>query len=240
MPEGTIEGSAEEVGAEVVPAETRTLFRTQDPAEVVERATEAANALRGVLTNQKLTNRISGREHVKVEGWTTLGSMIGVFPVCEWTRETPDGYLARVVARTLDGRVIGAAEAECTRSEKRWGDADPYAIRSMAQTRATSKALRAPLGFIVTLAGYEATPDEEIPREEREGPTFGPEYTGDKMPEALARLLDGDAASIFTNWLGGEAGYVPAIVARSVLKLASLAEPKDADEADEPQDLPAG
>jgi hypothetical protein len=33
----------------------------------------------------------------------------------------------------------------------------------MAQTRATSKALRVPLGFIVTLAGYEATPEAEIP-----------------------------------------------------------------------------
>jgi hypothetical protein len=33
----------------------------------------------------------------------------------------------------------------------------------MAQTRATSKALRVPLGFIVVLAGYEATPEEEMP-----------------------------------------------------------------------------
>ena len=31
----------------------------------------------------------------------------------------------------------------------------------MAQTRSTSKALRLPLGFVVALAGYEATPAEE-------------------------------------------------------------------------------
>jgi hypothetical protein len=36
----------------------------------------------------------------------------------------------------------------------------------MAQTRATSKALRQPLGFVMTLAGYAATPAEEMPREE--------------------------------------------------------------------------
>ena len=32
----------------------------------------------------------------------------------------------------------------------------------MAQTRAQSKALRQPLGFVVSLAGYETTPAEEV------------------------------------------------------------------------------
>jgi hypothetical protein len=36
----------------------------------------------------------------------------------------------------------------------------------MAQTRAVSKALRAPLGFVMTIAGFEATPQEEMPPEE--------------------------------------------------------------------------
>jgi hypothetical protein len=40
---------------------------------------------------------------------------------------------------------------------------DDYALRSMAQTRALSKCLRAPLGFIIQLAGFAATPAEEIP-----------------------------------------------------------------------------
>jgi hypothetical protein len=35
----------------------------------------------------------------------------------------------------------------------------------MAQTRATAKALRLPLGFIVSSAGNEATPAEEMPRD---------------------------------------------------------------------------
>ena len=33
----------------------------------------------------------------------------------------------------------------------------------MAQTRATSKALRQPLGFVITLAGFDPTPAEEMP-----------------------------------------------------------------------------
>ena len=46
-----------------------------------------------------------------------------------------------------------------------WAKADDYAIRSMAQTRATSKALRMPLGFVMELAGFDATPADEIPTE---------------------------------------------------------------------------
>ena len=143
-----------------------TLFRTDDPEEVVERASKVAAALKKVITGQKLATRISGREHVRVEGWQTLGTMLGVTAVCTWTRKVGDdesgGWEARVEARTLDGRVIGAAEAECLRAESKWKNRDSYALRSMAQTRATSKALRSVLSFVVTLAGYDPTPAEEM------------------------------------------------------------------------------
>lgn len=164
-----VEGQAEEVGSElaVAPQAPATLFRTDDPAKVLERATETANALKSVLQRQNLTTTIQGREHVRVEGWQTLGAMLGVTPVCTWTRPTGDGdgWEARVEARTLDGRVIGAAEAECLRSESTWKSRDDYALRSMAQTRATSKALASVLRFVVTLAGFDGTPAEEMPRD---------------------------------------------------------------------------
>src|SRR5262249_12674617 len=87
----------------------------------------------------------------------------------EWTRPLEDGsgWEARVEARTLDGRVVGAAESMCSRSESTWARRDEYALRSMAQTRAISRALRAPLGQIVTLAGYEPAGAEEIPDESK-------------------------------------------------------------------------
>jgi hypothetical protein len=93
--------------------------------------------------------------------------MLGVFPVCVWTRQMEDGWEARVEARTRAGEIVGAAEAECLRSEKTWANRDDYALRSMAQTRATSKALRQPLGFVMQLAGFNPTPAEEMPRPER-------------------------------------------------------------------------
>lgn len=187
-----IEGSAEEIGSELIPMpETHpptTLFRTDDPVEVVQQASRVADALKGVITSRKLATSIQGRDHVRVEGWTTLGSMLGVVPVVEWSRPVASterrfirrekvdrawkqverkgsDWEARVTARTLDGRVIGAAEATCSREEQTWAERDDYALRSMAQTRATSKALRGPLGFVVTLAGYDATPAEEMPHD---------------------------------------------------------------------------
>jgi len=142
------------------------LFGTADPRRSLERMAEFASALVEVVRDRRLSVRIQGKEHLTVEAWSTLGAMVGVFAVIEWTKvnETEDGYVARAVARTLDGRVVGAAEGECSRSERTWSTRDPYALRSMAQTRAMSRALRAPLGQIVVLAGYEPTGADEMPR----------------------------------------------------------------------------
>lgn len=160
---------------EVRPASSPTLFGTSDPVEVIEGATRIATPLAGIVRKQGLAVNIQGREHVKVEGWTLLGSMLGVFPVIVWTRKMENGWEARCEARTRDGAIIGAAEAECTRDENQWSleptgrngkklqPRDDYALRSMAQTRATSKALRMPLGFVMELAGFAATPAEEMP-----------------------------------------------------------------------------
>jgi hypothetical protein len=141
-----------------------TLFGTSDPRVALERMADVATALVDVIRDRKLIARISGREHLTAEAWTTLGGMLGVVPVVAWTRPVDDGsgWEARVEARTLDGRVVGAAESMCTRSEQNWRNRDEFALRSMAQTRAIGRALRAPLGQIVRLAGYDPTGAEEM------------------------------------------------------------------------------
>jgi len=57
-----------------------SLFGTNDPAEVVQAAKRAATPLVDVIRSQKLSVKIGPSEHVRVEGWTLLGSMLGVFP----------------------------------------------------------------------------------------------------------------------------------------------------------------
>jgi len=168
-----IEGEVvEELAKAGLPVERHTpsinLFGDTSPVEVIAKATEVATALASVIEDKQLFTQIKDKKHVRVEGWTLLGSMLGVYPIIEWTRPLSNGWEARCVAYTRDGAVVGAAEAQCLNTEGRpWNTADGYALRSMAQTRAVSKALRHPLGFVVTLAGYDATPEAEAFRDDQ-------------------------------------------------------------------------
>ena len=160
-------GNGEIVEAVVVQSQELApagLFKTDDPVEVVERATRVADSLKDVIKQRELYTMIQGKPHVRVEGWQLVGAMLGVTAVCVETVEVDGGWKATVEARTADGRVIGSASALCTKAEKRgpWKSADDYARLSMAQTRATSKALKGPLGFVISLAGYQTTPAEEM------------------------------------------------------------------------------
>ena len=140
---------------------------SDDPEQLVKRAAKIANALKPIIDGKKLYSNIGGKKYVRAEGWTTLGAMLGVFPyVARVDRiASEDGEIAfnaRVELRTVNGQVISAAEAMCSSTEKNWKGRDTFAIESMAQTRATGKVLRLPMAWIMTLAGYEATPAEEM------------------------------------------------------------------------------
>lgn len=150
--------------------ERRELFGTSDPVAVVGSAARIATELARVVDEKGLYQTISGKKHVRVEGWTLLGSMLGVFPDVVWTHRLDDGWEARCEARTKDGTLVGSAESECMRSETRWAGKDDHALRSMAQTRAVSKALKMPLGFVFSMAGYETTPAEEMAHEPEPAP----------------------------------------------------------------------
>jgi len=132
-----------------------------------------------------------------------------------------------VEARTLGGQVVGAAEAECLRDERNWSDRDDFALRSMAQTRATSKALRLPLGFVVTMAGYDATPLEEMsaeaaprpsppkaepppPRRQKGEPAWidEPMNYGRKHPERTWRYM-ADNHPDYLEWMRDKAERIP-------------------------------
>ena len=215
-----IEGEIVDEQHETLPAvrdtQSPTLFGTDDPVKVIEGATRIATPLAGLVRKQGLSVNIQGREHVKVEGWTLLGSMLGVFPVVVWTRKMENGWEARVEARTRDGAVIGAAEAECTRDENQWSleptgrngnklpARDDYALRSMAQTRATSKALRMPLGFVMELAGFAATPAEEMTSDGRDADPHG--FAGARADNVLASEKQKDYIRSLAKKLNLDAG----------------------------------
>lgn len=147
------------------------VFATRDPGQMIEQATKVADALMGLVEKRGLKSTIGGKDYLQVEAWTTLGVMVGCTARTEWTRPVSDGWEAAVEVVNSSGMVIGRAEAECLRSERNWKTRDDYALRSMAQTRAMGKALRMPLGWIAVLAGYAATPAEEMAAEATERPS---------------------------------------------------------------------
>jgi hypothetical protein len=165
----------EVVDAEFAPLAVReeqtqapALFGTTDPVESITRMGAVADALKGVLVGKKLISNIQGKEYVQVEGWQLLAGMLRVSAVIEWTKPIEGGgWESRCIVRDPSGNTIGAGEGQCSREERTWTKRDGYALRAMAQTRATSRALRNVLGFIVTLAGFSPTPAEEMPRDSK-------------------------------------------------------------------------
>ncbi len=207
---------AEVVGGELVTLEQHgvSLFGTNDPVETMQKAGDVAAALKDVLVKQNMTTTIRGKTHVNVEGWTTLGSMLGIVPVIVWTREIDGGWEARAEARTMTGHVVGAAEAMCVAAEGgNWGPkATSNARRAMAQTRAMSRALRGPLGFVVTLAGYQATAPEEMPEEPAPAPISADRAAnvGLLIHEKLQAGMDPGKLSLFWSQAGAHADTINA------------------------------
>jgi hypothetical protein len=200
-----------------------TLFGTNNPAEALAQMTEVATTLADVVRAQNLVVSIGQSEHVRVEGWTFLGSLLGVFPVVVWTHpvmrdDVQVGWEARVEARTRTGEVVGAAEAECLTDERTWKGRDDYARRSMAQTRAVSKALRHPLGFVMQLAGFHPTPVDEVPTVDMSDPDipFGDDAGPQNMPPEPKLISAAQRTRLFT--IAGNAGVDETVLRAIVLE----------------------
>ena len=141
----------------------RELVLEGDPEQQLAFAKKAATALMKVVKPVK----IAQKDYLQFGGWQTLGRFFGATVGVEWSKRIEEGngkllgYEARAVVHQ-HGEVISSAEAVCMKTERRWGSADEYAIKSMAQTRASAKALRNAFGWVAELAGLESTPAEEM------------------------------------------------------------------------------
>lgn len=136
------------------------------PSDVIAEATEQAEALQKVIESQQLFSTISGRRYVQVEGWTTCLALRGIMArqVGHPIKLDGGGYLGEAeLVRISDGMVLGRATGICgTEGDGHWPGRPAYAQASMAVTRATGKAARLAFSWVMTLAGFEATPAEEM------------------------------------------------------------------------------
>ena len=136
------------------------------PNSVISEAQEMANALYGVVEKQHLYMDIGGKKYLQLEAWQLLGKFCNVHGVVESVQSVEyfgaKGFEAKAVVRDSDGVVIAAAEAVCLDDEQNWKGKPWFQLKSMAQTRSLSKAYRSTLSFVVSIAGYAATPLEEM------------------------------------------------------------------------------
>ena len=134
------------------------------PAQEIAHASAIATQLASIIEKKKLYKTIGKKKHVYVEAWTAAAALRGVTPREVSNEKQEDGsYIAKVELVNAQDRVIGAASAECGGPEEPlWQGRPPYARRSMAATRATSKVCRLCFSWIMVLEGYSGTPAEEM------------------------------------------------------------------------------
>lgn len=176
--------TAEIIEGEVVEVESRALTVVEpasglaraasSPEDLIELATRMATALARIVEKQKLYAVIQGKKYPQVEAWSTIGRMDNVVAREEGNpvRHDDGSYEAAVqLVRLSDGAVIGRASAICgTPDDQPWAKRPEPSRRSMAVTRATSRAFRQQYSWIMALAGYEPTPADEMPQHEPEPP----------------------------------------------------------------------
>ena len=157
---------------EALPAIYTELKITTAPAEVLDQARQAARALTDVIKNKANPVRFRGETYLEFEDWQTVGrfynvtaKVVDVQPI-----EVGESHGFRATADAMrDGVAISSAVAMCLNDEANWRGKPMAQLMSMAQTRASAKALRNVLAWVVVLAGYKPTPAEEMPRDDDGG-----------------------------------------------------------------------
>jgi hypothetical protein len=123
---------------------------------------QMAVVLRDFIAKNELSLVIAGRPYIFVEGWQFAGGLMGLTPRITEVRELgPDRWLAKAELYDRSGKLVATGFASCSKEEYKKKSFDEYAILSMAQTRAIGKAYRTVIGWVVKMAGFEATPAEE-------------------------------------------------------------------------------
>lgn len=146
--------------------EPREVMIINNPESTIALATNTSDVLSRVIKDKGWSVNIQGKQYPQVEAWQTVGKFFGYSAKTEWTKYVEygnvKGFEARVVIVDKDGKEVGGAETSCMNDEKTWATRPLHTLKSMAQTRAVSKAYRQILSWVMVMAGYQPTPYEEV------------------------------------------------------------------------------
>lgn len=165
-PKGEVKKIEEHKEKGLVPQEKSraeiAIVRPLTQNQIIEAAASTSKLLVDVIEKANLYSMIQQKKYVRVEGWETLGALLLCSSEIVKSEEYKNGYRAEAIIKNQDGKVISNGIGICLRSEKNWANRDDFAICSMAQTRAIGKAYRLGFAWIMSLAGYEVCPVEEM------------------------------------------------------------------------------
>jgi hypothetical protein len=172
--------------SELVEYSGADLAISRSPDAVLAEASLVGKAVeRLVKQRPDLVQVIGGRKHPRFELLQIVGSMFRLTTRVRETRHIICGDVEgwEAIAEAVhvpSGQIVSVAEGMCTTDEPDWAVRPKYEWRngrrekigevsvtshqrrSMAQTRACSKALRLAIGWVLGMAGYEATAAEEV------------------------------------------------------------------------------
>jgi len=183
----------------------------RDPEAVLAEAQKAAAALKRVVDQKANPVKFNGKTYLDYNDWQTLGMFYGItakvkavrpisFDLDEDTKVT--GFEADAVA-LRGGEEIGGVTAMCLSDEPNWRSKPLFQLSSMAQTRASAKALRSVLGGVVVLAGYEATPAEEMVTVGEATSTIPPPQPKTRKPAAPVQVTQANQPTDNVQVLAG-------------------------------------
>lgn len=192
------------------------------PEIILAEAHKAAVALQDVIKNKKDPVMMNGQQYLEYEDWQTVGRFYGITAKVESVEfvqyGSVRGFSASAVALRGDGFELSRATGDCLSDEPKWSSKPKYEwrdkegggrekfqvgeepvplfqLKSMAQTRACAKALRNVLAWVVVLAGYKATPAEELERErDQDGGGGQPRSAGSGRTEAAQGSSGGQSS----------------------------------------------
>ncbi len=165
--------------------DSEQLALQREPKLILSEAKKAADALQEIIRGKKKPVIFNGEQYIEFEDWQVLGKFYGLFAKVVDTQPVDfngvSGFKAKsVIVDVRTGLEVSSAEAMCLNDEENWGTrpkfkwvdgkrtqdgtvtVPTFQLLSMAQTRASAKAFRNVLAWVVVLAGYRPTPAEEM------------------------------------------------------------------------------
>ena len=142
---------------------------TQGFDQAIGMAHKKAETLKRIVEDQKLYVDIGPSRHLRVEAWQTMATAYKLaVRTDDGTKLIYEG--AKIVgveakATVIDietGIIVGGATSYCFQNEQGKEGQAVAQLAGMAQTRASARALKQNLSWVVVLAGYSPTPAEEM------------------------------------------------------------------------------